>query len=264
MPEYLAAMPADASIERCVYGAMLAIRDEAYTRAQELVATASAIVGPTAASLWCESYARTYPQMLLLQRLTELEEVVSYKQSDAESSLHRDLRTTWTKWLQGCQRQVDVWLPLLKVRGLVLTPEKDLAAWLKYSSLCRRSAERGGHMQHASQGLERAPVVLASLLGLDLALDILSTGVPVTQSRVAYAFKALRLRGERDVAAEQLQHLLSSLERAVTAADCTLVPLVAQCYRRHVWLDEDAGGAHFLTTFRGTQRQPAGASCRCV
>ena len=157
-----------------------------------------------------------------------------------------------------------MWLPLLKVRGLVLTPEKDLAAWLKYSSLCRRSAERGGHMQHASQGLERAPVVLASLLGLDLALDILSTGVPVTQSRVAYAFKALRLRGERDVAAEQLQHLLSSLERAVTAADCTLVPLLAQCYRRHVWLDEDAGGAHFLTTFRGTQRQPAGASCRCV
>ena len=90
MPVYLAAMPADASIERCVYRAMLAIRDEAYTRAQELVATARAIVGPTVASLWRDSYARAYPQMLLLQRLTELEEVVSYKQSHAESTLRRE------------------------------------------------------------------------------------------------------------------------------------------------------------------------------
>ena len=140
-----------------------------------------------------------------------------------------------------------MWL-LLKVRGLVLTPEEDLAAWLKHSGLCRRSAERGGHMQHASQGLERAQVVLASFLGLDPALDTLSTGVAVMQPRVAYAFiKLMRLRGEHDVAAEQLRHLLSSLERAVTAADRTLAPLLAQCYRRHaVWLDEDACGAHFV------------------
>ena len=91
MTVYLAAMPADASIERCVYSAMLAIRDEAYTRAQEFVATARAIIGPdygiAVARVKC---ARVYPQMLQLQRLTEVVEVVSYKQSDAESSLRRE------------------------------------------------------------------------------------------------------------------------------------------------------------------------------
>lgn len=38
---------------------------------------------------------------------------------------------------QGCAPEVKVMQDILTLRGLVLTPEQDIHAWLNFASLCR-------------------------------------------------------------------------------------------------------------------------------
>jgi len=42
---------------------------------------------------------------------------------------------------QGCQRSVEEWQNILRVRSLVLTPHEDLEAWVDFSSICRKSGK---------------------------------------------------------------------------------------------------------------------------
>lgn len=41
--------------------------------------------------------------------------------------------------LKGCQRNVEVWQRILKVRALVISPQEDQEMWIKFSNLCRKS-----------------------------------------------------------------------------------------------------------------------------
>ncbi|CAM9942767.1 unnamed protein product, partial [Hapterophycus canaliculatus] len=47
------------------------------------------------------------------------------------------LQSTWKKRLRGCKPEVSVMQSILLLRGLVLTPEQDIEAWLQFASLCR-------------------------------------------------------------------------------------------------------------------------------
>ena len=47
------------------------------------------------------------------------------------------------KRLKGCQRDVEVWQRILKVRALVLTPREDVGMWIKFARLCRKSGRLG-------------------------------------------------------------------------------------------------------------------------
>lgn len=87
--------------------------------------------------------------------LSELEEILVYKklQQAAEVEDSAELRNDaanylthltrmWTKRLRGCQRSVDVWLRILSVRSLVLTPKEDLFTYIEFARICRKSASK--------------------------------------------------------------------------------------------------------------------------
>uniref|UniRef100_A0A0W0G7G9 non-specific serine/threonine protein kinase n=1 Tax=Moniliophthora roreri TaxID=221103 RepID=A0A0W0G7G9_MONRR len=71
--------------------------------------------------------------------LSELEEIIAYKQSADQPDRQATMRKTWMKRLQGCQKDVEVWQRILQVRTLVLKPEEAPQMWIKFANLCRKS-----------------------------------------------------------------------------------------------------------------------------
>ena len=87
--------------------------------------------------------------------LSELEEIIAYKQFADQPERQQTIRKTWVKRyacryrkfvhllkvirLQGCQPDVEVWQRILQVRTLVLSPDDDPAMWIKFANLCRKS-----------------------------------------------------------------------------------------------------------------------------
>jgi serine/threonine-protein kinase mTOR len=94
--------------------------------------------------------------MVRAQMLSELEEIIAYKQYADQPERQKTMRKTWMKRfgyllissttkpdfscrLQGCQPDVEVWQRILQVRTLVLKPEDDPGMWIKFANLCRKS-----------------------------------------------------------------------------------------------------------------------------
>jgi len=89
------------------------------------------------------------------QMLSELEEIIVYKQYADQADRQAAMRKTWMKRyvfgtstsltltlflrLQGCQPDVETWQRILQVRALVLNPEDDPVMWIKFANLCRKS-----------------------------------------------------------------------------------------------------------------------------
>ncbi|CAF0752879.1 unnamed protein product [Brachionus calyciflorus] len=95
-------------------------------------------------SMATQSYERSYQGIIEAQVLTELEEIIQYKNVPSK----RDwLVDTWWKRLQGCERSLEYWHRLLLVRSIVLPREKDIKPWLKFSSLCQKA----GHLSLSQQ-----------------------------------------------------------------------------------------------------------------
>jgi len=95
--------------------------------------------------------------MVRAQMLSELEEIVAYKQFADQPERQDVLRKTWRKRysrtaliisrgflmiihrLQGCQPDVEVWQRILQVRALVLRSEEEPTMWIKFANLCRKN-----------------------------------------------------------------------------------------------------------------------------
>src|SRR5690606_37946587 len=90
-----------------------------------------------------ESYNRAYGVIVRVQMLAELEEIITYKQSENNPAKQETMRKTWTKRLLGCQRNVEVWQRMLKVRNLVVPPKQNMDMWIKFANLCRKSGRIG-------------------------------------------------------------------------------------------------------------------------
>ncbi|CRK36498.1 hypothetical protein BN1708_020005, partial [Verticillium longisporum] len=73
--------------------------------------------------------------------LAELEELIFYKQTDEKK--RATMRRTWEKRLKGCQRNVDLWQRMLRLRQLVITPSENMHMWIKFANLCRKSGRMG-------------------------------------------------------------------------------------------------------------------------
>ena len=75
--------------------------------------------------------------------LTELEEVSDFLESTLtkteEEPLRRILTQNWMDRLELCQSNVEVWLRILKVRSLVMSPQSDPSIWIRFASMCRKS-----------------------------------------------------------------------------------------------------------------------------
>ena len=77
--------------------------------------------------------------MVRAQMLSELEEIIAYKQFADQPERQGTMRKIWMKRLQGCQPDVEVWQRILQIRALVLSPEDDAITWIKFANLCRKS-----------------------------------------------------------------------------------------------------------------------------
>ncbi|KAJ3878338.1 phosphatidylinositol 3-kinase [Lentinula edodes] len=138
MDDYIATMRPD-SPDRAFYRAILSIHQNQFSKAKTHIAKARDLLYPELTSFVGEGYVSSYNIMVRAQMLSELEEIISYKQSADQPDRQATMRRTWMKRLQGCQRDVEVWQRILQVRTLVLKPEDAPQMWIKFANLCRKS-----------------------------------------------------------------------------------------------------------------------------
>lgn len=146
------------SPDRAFFGAILALHRNQFREALGCIDQAREGLDTELSALVSESYNRAYQVVVRVQMLAELEELIIYKQCDAEKQA--SLRATWETRLKGCQRNVEVWQRMLRLRSLVLTPPENMHMWTKFANLCRKS----GRMGLAEKSLRQ-------LIGSDVPLD---------------------------------------------------------------------------------------------
>eukprot|EP01129_Flabellula_baltica_P009387 TRINITY_DN3829_c0_g1_i1.p1 TRINITY_DN3829_c0_g1~~TRINITY_DN3829_c0_g1_i1.p1 ORF type:complete len:2225 (-),score=435.29 TRINITY_DN3829_c0_g1_i1:13-6618(-) len=86
-----------------------------------------------------ESYQRAYSNLILLQQLSEMEEIKIYKSAGPETKEH--IKRIWSNRLEGCQQDIDIWRRVLQVRSVAIDPIMDTNIYIKYSRLCRKSGQ---------------------------------------------------------------------------------------------------------------------------
>jgi FKBP12-rapamycin complex-associated protein len=151
MDDYLSVMK-EQSPDRAFFASILNIHNNRFEVAQEEIAKARKGLDTELSSLLGESYQRAYLPMIRVQMLAELEEIIVYKQNDANREKQASMRNTWMKRLKGLQPNPEVWQRMMKVRQLVIAPHEGIEMWIKYTNLCRKN-ERHGLAEKALQKL---------------------------------------------------------------------------------------------------------------
>ncbi|KAF2860296.1 TOR1 phosphatidylinositol 3-kinase [Piedraia hortae CBS 480.64] len=202
MDTYLNAMK-PASPDRSFFGAILAIHWNQFDQANQHIAKARDGLDTELGALLGESYTRAYSVIVRVQMLAELEEIITYKKHEHDPEKQAQIRSTWTKRLSGCQRNVEDWQRVLKVRALVITPQENSEMYMKFASICRKSHRPG-----------LAEKSLNSLLGdgghitsPDSADKIKAAPYPVQYA----IYKFLWSNGQADVALESLKEFTQQL-----------------------------------------------------
>ena len=142
MDNYLEAMKLQ-SPDRSFFGAILALHHNQFPDALDHIEKAREGLDTELSALLGESYTRAYGVVVRVQMLAELEEIINYKRSMGNPDKQATMRETWTKRLKGCERNVETWQRMLKVRALVLSPKENIDMWIKFANLCRKSGRIG-------------------------------------------------------------------------------------------------------------------------
>ncbi|KAJ7189156.1 phosphatidylinositol 3-kinase [Mycena filopes] len=139
MDNYITTMRSD-STDRFFYRAILSVHHNQFPKALGHISKARELLHPELTAFGGPGYARSYNVMVRAQMLSELEEVIQYKQYADQPERQQMMRNTWMKRrLQGCQPDVEVWQRILQVRTLIINPEDDPVAFIKFANLCRKS-----------------------------------------------------------------------------------------------------------------------------
>ena len=138
MNEYITMIKED-SPDGAFFLAISSIHKNMYASAQKYIAKTRDLLDTELTALVGESYNRAYNIVVRIQMLGELEEIIQYKQLNDNPYAQEFIRNTWVKRLKGCQRNVEVWQRILKVRSLVMSPKDELEVWIKFANLCRKA-----------------------------------------------------------------------------------------------------------------------------
>ncbi|KAF8659826.1 hypothetical protein AX16_001711 [Volvariella volvacea WC 439] len=139
MDDFIATMKQE-SPDRAFFRAILAVHQNQFPKALVHIAKARDLLEPELNNSFIgEGYGRSYSAMVRAQMLSELEEIIAFKQHADQPERQATMRKTWMKRLQGCQPDVEVWQRILQVRTLVLNPEDDPVMWIKFVNLCRKN-----------------------------------------------------------------------------------------------------------------------------
>lgn len=205
MDNYLDAMKSQ-SPDRSFFGAILSIQRNQFERAAEHIEKAREGLDTELSALLGESYNRAYGVVVRVQMLAELEEIITYKKSDGNPIKQATMRDTWTRRLKGCQRNVEVWQRMLKVRALVVSPKENTDMWIKFANLCRKS----GRIGLAEKSLNSLQQISTGPEG-----DILtgSSGTPeVLYAQLKYSWST----GEQENSLIRLQEFTSELSEQLS------------------------------------------------
>lgn len=144
MDTYIGVMKPE-SPDRSFFQAILNIHRGKTKKAAEEIVLARDLLATELTALVSESYNRAYNVVVRVQMLAELEEVIAYKDEEhpLDEAARKTMRKTWMKRLKGCDRNVDIWQRMLKVRALVIKPKEDMNMWIKFANLCRKSGRLG-------------------------------------------------------------------------------------------------------------------------
>jgi len=225
MEEYTCMIPRETQ-EGAFYRAALALHQNHFQQAQACIDAARDVLDTELTARAGESYNRAYGAMVIVQMLSELEEIIQFK---LVPERREAIKRTWWNRLQGCQRVVEDWHKILQVRSLVLSPQEDMMSWLKYSSLCRKSGR-----------LALSHKTLVMLLGTDPSKQA-DQPLPTTYPQVTFAYmKHMWNENKKEEAFRHLQHFVESTlhQQALQSLSPTddgqkreeLLKLVAKCY----------------------------------
>ncbi|XP_050347704.1 serine/threonine-protein kinase mTOR [Nymphalis io] len=211
MTNYVNFLPEN-SQDGAFYRAVLNIHNEDYDVSKLFIDQARTILDSELTAVAGESYQRAYGALVNAQLLAELEEVITYK---LVPERRESIRQAWWTRLQGGQRLVEDWRKILQVRSLVLTPQEDMATWLKFASLCRKSgAPRQAH------------TTLVMLLGIDPSKNR-DMPLPAHEPRLTLAYaKHLWVAGDKQLAYDQLQRYVDTVD----TGDAEHCRLLARCH----------------------------------
>ncbi|XP_063829680.1 serine/threonine-protein kinase mTOR [Ostrinia nubilalis] len=211
MAKYVSFLPENTQ-DGAFYRAVLNIHNGQFDLSKLYIDQARTLLDSELTAVAGESYQRAYGALVNAQLLAELEEVIMYKQV---SERRECIRQAWWTRLQGGQKLVEDWRKILQVRSLVLTPHEDMATWLKFASLCRKSgAPRQAHR------------TLVMLLGTDPSKDR-DLPLPTHEPRLTLAYaKHLWVAVDKQLAYDQLQRYVESAE----TGDPEQCRLLARCH----------------------------------
>lgn len=142
MDTYISVMKPE-SPDRSFFDSILSIHRNNFDKATKQILKARDQLITELTALVSESYNRAYGVVVRVQMLAELEEIILYKLLPENVEEKKTMRKTWMKRLKGCQRNVDIWQRMLKVRALVVKPKQDMEMWIKFANLCRKSDRMG-------------------------------------------------------------------------------------------------------------------------
>ncbi|KAH8916272.1 hypothetical protein BT69DRAFT_1340381 [Atractiella rhizophila] len=144
MDEFVSVLRSD-SPDRAWLKAILHVHRQEYTEAEKQVGKARDGMVSELASLLGESYSRAYGSVVRAQMLSEIEEIIAYKQAVGADQRDRQehIKETWSKRLLGCQRDVDTWRKILRLRAAVLSPKDNIDITIKMANLCRKAGRMG-------------------------------------------------------------------------------------------------------------------------
>lgn len=142
MDDYIGVMKSDVP-DRAFFRAIISLHRNQFPEALSHITKARDLLDTELTALVGESYNRAYSVAVRVQMLAELEEIITYKQSRDRPEKQATMRKTWMKRLKGCQRNVEVWQRMLKVRALVISPEENMEMWIRFANLCRKSGRLG-------------------------------------------------------------------------------------------------------------------------
>ncbi|KAF8004447.1 hypothetical protein HF325_001895 [Metschnikowia pulcherrima] len=138
MDAYIRVMKQE-SPDKAFFSAILSLHRNNFEEASNHILNARDLLVTEITALVSESYNRAYGVVVRVQMLAELEEIIKYKCLPQGSEKRALMRKTWNTRLLGCQRNVDIWQRMLKVRALVIKPKQDMDMWIKFANLCRKS-----------------------------------------------------------------------------------------------------------------------------
>ncbi|KAI1846264.1 hypothetical protein JX266_007789 [Neoarthrinium moseri] len=140
MDNYLQSMKRH-SPDRSFFGAIIALHRNQFREAAACIQQTREGLDTELSALVSESYNRAYQVVVRVQMLAELEEIIVYKQAD--EGRRQTMRRTWEARIKGCQRNVEVWHRMLRLRNLVMSPQENMNMWIKFANLCRKSNRMG-------------------------------------------------------------------------------------------------------------------------